>query len=119
METTKSLRPKRRVSELEKRTVNALVLYIRNYPGIETKLLRGYLALQLLAENGRLPYSLNGTRLTKLPTTRHLIAMLRRDRRVRWTNRNPFFLRWYAVKTYKGGKRSLGNRTISSLPIGF
>jgi len=86
---------KKSVSELEKRTVNAMTRYIACYPGIETKLLRGYLALQLLTENGRLPYSFKGVRLTKLPTARQIIAMLRRNRRVYWANDNPFLLCWY------------------------
>ena len=114
---------KKRVSELEKRTVNALRYFIRVYPGIETKLLWAYLALQLLTENGRLPYG-EGTRLVKLPTRRHLIAMLRRDRRVSFTNRNPFYLRWYVVEKKvrpQGNSRIFRNEinssVDSSLPI--
>jgi hypothetical protein len=85
---------KKSVSELEKRTVNALRIIIGVNPGVETKLLRGYLALQLTTENGRLPRG-RGTRLVKLPTSRHIIAMLRRARGVCLTKQGSFFIRWY------------------------
>lgn len=37
-----------------------------------------------------------------LPTTRHLIAMLRRDRRVHWTNRNPLIAYQHHDSAYLG-----------------
>ena len=112
---------KKSVSELEKRTVNAMMSFIACHPGIETKLLRGYLALQLLTENGRLPYSFKGARLTKLPTARQIIAMLRRNRRVYWTNKNPFFLRWYVKPcrqrwtTVQFPPRAIGNSPVDAV----
>ena len=107
---------KKSASELERRTVNALRSIIGAYPGIETKLLRGYLALQLLTENGRLPYG-GETRLVKLPTSRRLIAMLRRDRRVRFTNRNRFFLRWYVVEKKVRQNFRVYRRYTQDIPV--
>src|SRR5262245_34300365 len=95
------------VSELEKRTVSALIQVIEVNQGVQTKLLRAYLAHQLMVENGRLPYSCKGIRLTQLPTTRQIITMLRRNSRLRrnrvvyWRKPSPFLIWWYVGKVVR------------------
>ena len=97
--------PKKKISRLEKKIVRALVMQIEANPGVETKLLRGYLALRLMTENGHLPYGGNDL-LTKLPTPKQIITILKRSRRVRWTKPGPYWICWYAARKAAARRKS-------------
>jgi hypothetical protein len=62
---------------------------VRNNPGVETNLLRGHLALLIQEHGGEYLWPTSSEGLTKLPTNKEIIAMLRRSGLFRTEREGP------------------------------